>query len=83
MNRQERRQFLRDRKRALTNAILKNDMGDFDEYCRKYKVPMSKNPTVRRAAACKAACHCTDIPEDVKAVAREVLHGLGMTEDIT
>lgn len=61
--------FLKDRKTALTRAVLYDDWGAFRKYCKKYQVPIPKSPNVMKAGCYKAVQGCNDISDEVKQIA--------------
>lgn len=69
--------FLEDRRKAITDAVMKDDLKAVKRYCRKYQIPMPSNKNVLKAGIYKAALSCTDISEEVKAVARRKCIDLG------
>lgn len=73
----DNKQFLKDRHIATMNAILKDDFDGVKKYCRKYGVPIPKDERVLKAGIYKGAQECTDIPDEVKAIAREKCIAIG------
>ena len=59
-------QFLKDRKKAFTDAVMKDDWTRFKRYCKKYGVPIPKDERIMKAGCYKAVHECTDIPDEVK-----------------
>ena len=62
-------QFVKDRNEALTKAVMKDDWKAVRKYCKKYGVPIPKDPRIFKAGVYKAVNGCTDIPQSVKDVA--------------
>ena len=60
------RRFLKDRKKAFTNEVMKDDFEGFKKYCMKYGVPIPKDKRVMKAGVYKAVQECLDIEDDVK-----------------
>ena len=58
--------FLKDRKKAFTNAVLLDDWDGFKKYCMKYGLPIPRNESVMKAGCYKAVQECTDIADAVK-----------------
>jgi len=69
--------FLRDRKKAFTAAVMRDDLTELKKYCKKYDMPIPKNDLVMMVGCYKAVQECTDIGEDVKAVAMKKCIALG------
>ena len=69
--------FLEDRRKAFTDAVMKDDWKAVKRYCRKYQIPIPSNKKVMKAGIYKAAQECTDLSEEVKAVARRKCIDLG------
>lgn len=76
----DNKQFLKDRHTAYMTAILQDDWEGVKGYCRKYGVsplPLKDEEVILKAAVYKAAQECTDIPDEVKAIAREKCIAIG------
>lgn len=73
----DNKQFLKDRHKAYMNAILKDDWDGVIAYCKKYSVAPIPDLIIIKAAVYKGAQECTDIPDEVKAIAREKCIALG------
>lgn len=71
------KQFVGDRRRALTAFVLNDDMEPAKQYCKKYGVKMPKQGNIYKAALYKATQECTDISDDVKAIAAQKCIDLG------
>ena len=69
--------FLKDRKKAFKNAVMKDDWNGFKKYCKKYHVPIPKSEVVMKAGCYKAVQECTDIPDEVKQEAKRKCLELG------
>lgn len=72
-------EFLEDRKKALTKAVMDNDWGPFRKYCKKYGVPIPKDRKIMMAGCYKAVQGCTDISEEVKDIAFKKCVALGFS----
>lgn len=72
-------EFLEDRKKALTKAVMDNDWGPFMKYCKKYGVQIPKDRKIMMAGCYKAVQGCTDISEEVKDVAFKKCVALGFS----
>lgn len=72
-------EFLEDRKKALTKAVMDNDWGPFMKYCKKYGIQIPKDRKIMMAGCYKAVQGCTDIPEEVKDVAFKKCVALGFS----
>lgn len=59
-------QFLKDRKKAFTDAVMKDDWTRFKKYCKKYGVPILKDERIMKAGCYKAVQECTDLSDEVK-----------------
>lgn len=62
----DRGQFLKDRKKAFTDAVMKDDWTRFKRYCKKYGVPIPKDERIMKAGCYKAVQKCTDLSDEVK-----------------
>ena len=61
-----RKQFLKDRKKAFTAAIMEDDWEGFKKYCKKYGIPVPREENIMKAGCYKGVQYCTDMPEEVK-----------------
>lgn len=69
----------KERDKAFTEFVMKDDDKKLKAYCKKYGVPIPKS---RRAMACgiyKAVQYCTNIPDEVKDIAAWKCLELGMS----
>lgn len=73
----KRKRFLAERKSAIVKAVVYDDWGEVQEYCKKYSVSIPDDETVRRVGIYKAACACSDIPDVVKVLAAKKCRELG------
>lgn len=60
------RRFLKDRKKAFTNAVMVDDWDGLRKYCKKYGMPIPKDERVMKAGVYKAVQECTDLSDEVK-----------------
>lgn len=65
------RNFAKERDAAFIEFVKTGETDKVRKYCRKYGVPMPKEPKVFAAGIYKAVQECTNIPEDVKALAMQ------------
>ena len=72
-------EFLSDRKKALTKAVMDDDWTPFRKYCRKYGVPVPKDRKIMMAGCYKAVQGCNDIPKEVKDIAFKKCLALGFS----
>ena len=72
-------EFLSDRKKALTKAVMDDDWTPFRKYCKKYGIPVPKKHRVMKAGCYKAVQGCNDIPDEVKKIAFEKCLALGFS----
>lgn len=69
--------FLKDRREALTKVVMRDDWKSVRKYCKKYGVEMPKDSRTFKAGVYKAVQGCTDIPQNVKEIARSKCLALG------
>lgn len=72
-------EFLSDRKKALTKAVMDDDWTPFRKYCKKYGVQIPKDRKIMMAGCYKAVQGCNDIPDEVKKIAFEKCLALGFS----
>ena len=72
-------EFLSDRKKALTKAVMDDDWTPFRKYCKKYGVQIPKDRRIMKAGCYKAVQGCNDIPDEVKKIAFEKCLALGFS----
>ena len=60
------KQFVKDRNKAFTAAVLHDDWAAVRKFARKYGLKTPKDKTILKAAVYKAVQECTDIPKEVK-----------------
>lgn len=72
-------EFLSDRKRALTTAVMNDDWKLFRKYCKKYGIQIPKGRKIMMAGCYKAVQGCNDIPDEVKKIAFEKCLALGFS----
>lgn len=78
-----KQRMVRECEEALSLAVRMEDYSKLDAFCRKYEIrswdPVERErPIVRLVMVCDAALQLTNIPEDVKAIARRKLDALGI-----
>ena len=61
--------FVKERDKAFTDAVTKDDWNAVKKYAKKYGVPLPDNEDVMKAGVYNAVQHCTKIPEEVKVLA--------------
>lgn len=67
--------FSEERDKAFIDAVVNDKWDKVYKYAKKYGVPVPKKINVMKAGIYKAVQYCTNIPEDVKAIAmRKCLH---------
>ena len=71
--------FVKDRNEAFTDFVLNDDLTKFKEYAKKYAIQIPTSKKIIKAAVYKAVQECTDIPEEVKAIAAEKCIKLGFS----
>ena len=80
------REFVRDRDTAFINAVMHDDWDGVAAYLEKYKMRgaqmMRYKEPVAKAAIYKAVQECTNISDDVKAIAAEKCVALGFAPRI-
>lgn len=72
-------EFLSDRKRALTTAVMNDDWTPFRKYCKKYGIQIPKDRKIMMAGCYKAVQGCADISKEVKDVAFKKSLDLGFS----
>ncbi len=75
----EMKNFVRDRDLAFVTAVLFDDWNGVRAHCRRWGVPIPKNPTVLKAGVYKAVQECRGISNDVKQLAAQKCRDLGMS----
>ena len=75
-------QIVKERDQAFIDAVTKDDWQGVMKYAKKYGVRLSANKNIMKAAIYKAVQCCTDIPEDVKALAAQKCTELGFNPTI-
>lgn len=73
----EMRAFVEERNRVFTEFVMTDDLRDVYVFCQKHGVHIPPTVEVLKAAVYKAVQECTDIPDDVKKLAREKCVALG------
>lgn len=75
--------FVKERNEAFIDFVRTGDTKKVRRYCKKYGVEIPKNRKVFAAGIYKAVQECTDIPEDVKALAMQKCLEIGFMPFIT
>lgn len=73
------KQFVKDRNEAFIDFVLTGSMKKFNAYAKKYNILTCPDKTIQAAAIYKAVQECTNIPDDVKEIARKKCVELGFT----
>lgn len=63
--------YSEERDKAFIDAVVNDKWDKVRKYSKKYGVPMPKKRDVMKAGVYKAVQYCTNIPEDVKALAMQ------------
>lgn len=71
------KEFVKERDIALIEYIKTGNKKKLMAYFEKYHVPYSSNEKVLEIAVYKAALGCTNIPEDIKSIAKIRLAAMG------
>lgn len=58
--------FVKERDKAFIAFVMDDNDKPLKKYCKKYQVPLPKDPKVRAAGVYKAVQECTNIPVEVK-----------------
>ena len=69
MNKEEIADFVKSRDEAFISFVMTDDLSKFRKHCKKYKVILPTDKKVVKASIYKAVQECTNISDDVKAVA--------------
>ena len=69
------KEMIKERNEAIIDFVETGSLEKAKAYCKKYKVAIPKNERIMAAGLYKAAQECIDIPERVKELAREKVHG--------
>lgn len=75
-------EFLRDRRDAITKAVMEDDWEPVRAYCKKYGTELPENETILKAGIFKAAVAVTDIPDEVKETAKARCRELGFSPNM-
>lgn len=81
-NRIDMSAFVKERDKAFTDFVLNDDICGILAYCVKWGIPMPDSMEVFKAGIYKAVSGCIDIPDDVKAIAKEKCIALGFNPEI-
>lgn len=69
--------FRQDRDGAMIAAVMHDDWNEVRKYCKKYGVALPNDERIMKAGIYKAVQEIIDIPQEVKAVARQKCIALG------
>ena len=75
---QETLEELRNKNKALYEAIMNDNLVPYSNYCDTMKIPQPDNPRIVMGAICKSALKSDDLGDEVKAQARKILATLGL-----
>lgn len=71
--------FAKERDKAFIDAVVNDKWDKVRKYSKKYGVPMPKSRNAMKAGVYKAVQYCTNIPEDVKALAMKKCLEMGFS----
>ena len=71
--------FAEERDQAFIDAVLNDKWDKVIKYSKKYGVPIPKEGNVMKAGIYKAVQYCTNIPEEVKRIAKDKCLELGFS----
>ena len=71
------KEFVKERDRAFIEYIKTGNKKKLIAYFEKYHIPYPNKEKVLKIAVYKAALQCTNIPEDIKDIARNRLAAMG------
>ena len=74
--------FAEERDNAFIDAVVNDKWDKVRKYAKKYGVPVPEKINVMKAGIYKAVQYCTNIPEDVKALAIQKCLQLGFSQMI-
>lgn len=74
----EIRRFVQERDEAFRRFVMQDDFDAIKRYCARWCVPFAKDERIMKGAVYKAVQECTDLSDEVKALAREKCHALGL-----
>lgn len=77
------KQFVKERDDAFIDFVRTDNTKKILKYCKKYGITVPENRKVFKAGIYKAVQECTDIPEDVKALAMQKCLEIGFMPFIT
>ena len=60
------KEFVKDRRKAFTAAVMENDWKAVVKYCEKYGMTIPEDKSVLKASVYKAVQECTDISLEIK-----------------
>jgi len=69
--------FADERNQIFSDFVVTDDLSNVYLFCQIYHIPIPADEAVLKAGVYKAVQECTDIPEDIKAMAREKCMALG------
>ena len=69
--------FYKERNQIFSDFVVTDNLSNVYLFCEIYHIPIPADEAVLKAGVYKAVQECTDIPEDIKAMAREKYMALG------
>lgn len=69
--------FVKDRNNAFISFVKTDDLSEFYKYADRYQFSVPSDINIIKAGIYRAVQKCTDIPEDIKEIAREKCMELG------
>ena len=69
--------FADERNQIFSDFVVTDDLSNVYLFCQIYHIPIPADEAVLKAGVYKAVQECTDIPKDIKAMAREKCMALG------
>lgn len=64
-------EFVKDRNNAFISFVKTDDLSEFYKYADRYQLSVPSDINITKAGIYKAVQECTDIPEDIKEIARK------------
>ena len=71
--------YAKDRDKAFIALVMNDDIKPWIGVCKKYGLKRPDSDRVEKAGIYKAVQYCTNIPEDVKCVAKQKCLDMGFT----
>ena len=69
--------FVDERNQIFSDFVVTDNLSNVYLFCEIYHIPIPADEAVLKAGVYKAVQECTDIPEDIKTMAREKCMALG------